>query len=165
MVKTVVVAGDVAVDWIAWEKEPGETGCHAKKSPPNWTIYTGLQMRARPGGAMLLAHMLSSALENTGPNIDIVSYLLENPGNFYLHSFPAKVLNSLHRSDSYPTRTRTQALPTRTQARAWVRKASGSASADERCKIGTLLKQTSQDVANGRDVILSGFPYLDRVKR
>jgi hypothetical protein len=79
MTKTIVVAGDVAIDWIGWEEKSGESGCNKEKSQPNWTTYTSLQMRARPGGAMLLAHMLKKALDGIQPGIDIISYSLDNP--------------------------------------------------------------------------------------
>ena len=63
MVKSVVVAGDSVIDWIAWEKKPlilsGE-----KKPVQNWMHSSGLTMIARPGGAALTGLMADTAFQD-----------------------------------------------------------------------------------------------------
>ena len=45
MIKSFVIAGDVAVDWIEWESKPADkTDDH--NPVPNWMLYSGLQMIA-----------------------------------------------------------------------------------------------------------------------
>jgi len=70
----IVIAGDVAIDWLAWEKKP-ETELEAEKLQSNWTANIGLQMHARPGGAMLLAQMLQISVNP----VQIHSYSLSDP--------------------------------------------------------------------------------------
>lgn len=70
----IIVAGDVAIDWLAWEKKPAK-GFGAEKLKSNWTANMGLQMHARPGGAMLLAQMLQNSVDQ----VQIHTYSLPDP--------------------------------------------------------------------------------------
>lgn len=54
----IVVAGDVAIDWLQWVEhyDHSDSG-----RPSNWRLYPGTLMRAEPGGALLLARMVKAA--------------------------------------------------------------------------------------------------------
>ena len=79
--RTVVVAGDVAIDWLAWPTQPDHSNAHAL----NWQQLHGTRMVPRAGGAALLARFVE-ATTGTLP----VSYTLppmETLGpDRYLHS-------------------------------------------------------------------------------
>ena len=75
---TIVVTGDVCIDWLQWPTKPKDAGL-------NWKLYAGTRMTAKPGGALLLADFMRTA---TG--ITVVSPQLENidkiPPTVLLHS-------------------------------------------------------------------------------
>jgi len=72
---TIVVTGDVCIDWLQWPKNPEDAGL-------NWKLYSGTHMSAKPGGALLLADFM-----RTAPGITVVSPQLEN-----IDKIPPKVL-------------------------------------------------------------------------
>jgi hypothetical protein len=58
-VGSIVVAGDVTIDWLEWStrSEEGLGDINA----PNWELYEGTRMRPEEGGALLLANMVRAA--------------------------------------------------------------------------------------------------------
>src|SRR5436309_15166767 len=54
---TIVVAGDVTVDWL----QTAAAAADAAPGMPNWRLHEGTRMVARPGGAMLLARLVERA--------------------------------------------------------------------------------------------------------
>ncbi|MGP8320485.1 MAG: hypothetical protein ACT6FD_06830, partial [Methanosarcinaceae archaeon] len=63
---TIVVTGDVCIDWLQWLTKPEDEGL-------NWKLYTGTRMTAKPGGALLLADFMRNAA-----GISVVSPQLKN---------------------------------------------------------------------------------------
>jgi len=57
----ILVAGDVAIDWLQYPIKFASTALSSKQMPPNWTGYANIRMIAKPGGAMLLAEMVRAA--------------------------------------------------------------------------------------------------------
>ena len=51
---TIVVTGDVCIDWLQWPTKPEDAGL-------NWKLYAGTRMTAKPGGALLLADFMRTA--------------------------------------------------------------------------------------------------------
>jgi hypothetical protein len=93
-VKKIVVAGDVAIDWLQWYVKPKEDRkVDDSPAPPNWALYPCLRMVARPGGALLLAHMVKAA---TGAAI--ISHNLENIENIA----PETVIHSITQLGEFP---------------------------------------------------------------
>ena len=99
MAGSVIVAGDVAIDWIGWEDKPVcKTG--DRPAVPNWMLYRGLQMIARPGGAALTGMMVEKALRENNLGIQVVKYQLDNiesippskaiHSNTFMKEFPVK---------------------------------------------------------------------------
>lgn len=84
----VVVAGDVCIDWLRWRVVAADQG-------PNWQLCEGTSWAALPGGALLLAEMLSrlGGMDVRAPR---VSDLRSTPPEVVLHSladlqlFPAE---------------------------------------------------------------------------
>ncbi|MGP8337210.1 MAG: RyR domain-containing protein [Methanosarcinaceae archaeon] len=72
---TIVVTGDVCIDWLQWLTKPEDAGL-------NWKLYQGTRMTAKPGGALLLADFMRNA---TG--ITVISPQLKN-----IDKIPPKVL-------------------------------------------------------------------------
>ncbi len=62
---TIVVAGDVTVDWLQWPASCLDEGL-------NWQLYDGVHWAAQPGGALLLADMLRRAgrVDVRAPKLD-----------------------------------------------------------------------------------------------
>ena len=58
--KTIVIAGDITVDWLMYPMEAADEG-------ENWRLYAGLHSRPLPGGALLLARFLQPALQALCP--------------------------------------------------------------------------------------------------
>jgi len=76
MIKSVVVAGDVAIDWIGWEDKPVcKTDVHT--SVPNWMLYSGLRMVALPGGAALTGIMVEKACRDNNLTVTVEKYHIE----------------------------------------------------------------------------------------
>jgi hypothetical protein len=89
MVKSVVVAGDSVIDWIAWEKKPlilsGE-----KKPVLNWMYSSGLTMIARPGGAALTGLLAETSFQDNKQDATVEKYYIDA-----IESIPpTKVLHS-----------------------------------------------------------------------
>jgi len=78
-IDTVVVAGDVTIDWLEISKPPVNPTF-------NWQSYVGTHLIAKPGGALLLADFLRSAT-----NLKVLSPQLANietiPSQTVVHSF------------------------------------------------------------------------------
>jgi len=89
----IVVAGDICIDWLQFSV-PGEVASEKEPSAtPNWRLYSGTRMVARPGGAMLLARMISEATQlpvATHQLSDIETIPPKNTihSNIYLDRFP-----------------------------------------------------------------------------
>ena len=60
----IVVAGDIAVDWLTWTHQDASPALDPDDNSPNWTRQQITRRVARAGGAMLLARMLTCAAEN-----------------------------------------------------------------------------------------------------
>ncbi|MCK4818783.1 hypothetical protein KA005_23625, partial [bacterium] len=73
----IVVAGDVTIDWLQWDIKPEADWGEGSPALPNWMLYPGIRRVARPGGALLLAHMVKAAA--TGATI--ISHNLKSIGN------------------------------------------------------------------------------------
>lgn len=76
-VKSVVVAGDVTVDWIGWQKKSTDECAVPSAEQDNWTLYSGLRMIARPGGVLLLKSMLETALAQKEILIPVYSHTID----------------------------------------------------------------------------------------
>jgi len=98
--KTVVVAGDVAIDWLAWEKDITEYSSSGINPRFNWIKNTGLHMQAFPGGAGLLAHMVTQSLEGNA-DYKVVSYPLAKIENIP----PSEIIHSNTLCGGYPVQT------------------------------------------------------------
>jgi hypothetical protein len=72
---TIVVTGDVCIDWLQWPTKPEDKGL-------NWKLYAGTRMTAKPGGALLLADFM-----RTAAGITVVSPQLKD-----IDKIPPKVL-------------------------------------------------------------------------
>lgn len=95
--KTIVVAGDVAIDWLAWEKEITEYSSFDNRPQFNWIKNTGLHMCALPGGAALLSHMVKLSLEDYS-DAQVASYHLNDPENIP----PSQIIHSITLCGEYP---------------------------------------------------------------
>jgi hypothetical protein len=58
---TIVVAGDVCIDWLAYSVEAVDPETTGPASPLNYRLKTGTRMVARPGGALLLSRLVQRA--------------------------------------------------------------------------------------------------------
>lgn len=54
----IVVAGDVSVDWYSWPRPS-----YPNNEDTNWKLYEGISMYPQPGGAVLVAEMISNILQ------------------------------------------------------------------------------------------------------
>ncbi|MFA4876440.1 MAG: RyR domain-containing protein [Methanoregula sp.] len=108
MVRTVVVAGDVAVDWIAWE-EKYATRPRNQKPVPNWMNYPGMRMEARPGGAALLGAMVRQACEDNHLDAQVESYEIKD-----IESLPpSRVIHSTTIMKDFPRKGEDERNPDR----------------------------------------------------
>jgi len=99
MIKSVVVAGDVAIDWIGWEDKPVCT-TDVRKSVPNWMLYSGLRMVARPGGAALTGIMVEKACKENNLAVTIEKYHIDG-----IESIPpAKAIHSTTLMKGFPVK-------------------------------------------------------------
>lgn len=58
----IVVAGDVCIDWLEMPLPPAHPASQEERERcPNWRLYKGSGMVARPGGALLLARLVGAA--------------------------------------------------------------------------------------------------------
>lgn len=81
----IVVAGDVTIDWLQWNVKPKEESGIGRKTVPNWELYKGIRMAAKPGGVLLLASLVEAA---TGAKV--ITHELKDIENIP----PEKVINS-----------------------------------------------------------------------
>ena len=58
---SIVVAGDVSIDWLDWPLPPRDDWDSEGQPPLNWQLWGGSRLRATPGGALLLARFLRKA--------------------------------------------------------------------------------------------------------
>ena len=87
--KDIIVAGDVALDWLSWEKR-SENPVFRQTFCSNWRNYNGLQMHPRGGGALLLARMVEKAFETEKYHKTVKTYALKHPENVP----PTKIIHS-----------------------------------------------------------------------
>jgi hypothetical protein len=75
---TIVVTGDVCIDWLQWPTKPEDAGL-------NWKLYAGTRMTAKPGGALLLADFMRNATGVTvvSPQLKMIDKI---PPKVLLHS-------------------------------------------------------------------------------
>ncbi|MEA1894954.1 MAG: RyR domain-containing protein [Euryarchaeota archaeon] len=75
---TIVVTGDVCIDWLQWPTKPEDAGL-------NWKLYAGTRMTAKPGGALLLADFMRTATGITvfSPQLNKIDKI---PPKVLLHS-------------------------------------------------------------------------------
>jgi len=88
----IVVAGDVTIDWLSTSVAPVDPAEIGDQQPPNYKLYTGTRMVARPGGALLLAGLIQNA---TGTNVK--THVLENVSQIP----PSEVIHSIVELDRY----------------------------------------------------------------
>lgn len=101
---TIIVAGDIAIDWLAWQKDISEYPSE-NRSQFNWIKNTGLNMRAFPGGALLLSHLVSFSLKDNH-NAKVFTYHLKNLENIP----PSKIIHSMTLCDGYPIQSGRQEM-------------------------------------------------------
>lgn len=82
----IVVAGDVAIDWLQWTTK-------YDKSSGKWSLNPGTRMIAEKGGALLLARMVEMAT-----NSKVTTYNLDNIENIS----PKLVIHSMTNLDIFP---------------------------------------------------------------
>jgi hypothetical protein len=91
MVGKIVVAGDVTIDWLQFEKKYGNSY--------NWELYDGIKMVPLEGGAILLARMVEEAT-----NIPVVTHELKSipdiPPHKIIHS--VALLDKFYDKDGTP---------------------------------------------------------------
>ncbi|NOZ19839.1 MAG: Ryanodine receptor Ryr [Planctomycetes bacterium] len=90
---TIVVAGDVCVDWLEVSVPPTDAADSGHAPPPNWQLYPGTRMVAKPGGALLLAEFVRHA---TGRNV--ITHHIENPEEIPCE----KIIHSVLELDEFP---------------------------------------------------------------
>jgi hypothetical protein len=95
---TILVAGDIAVDWIGWSTPSLLLSSYWTSELPNIARYSGYQMAAEPGGALLLAEMIRIALTPGQNTCNIVSYSVPELANIP----PEKLLHSTVFLDKFP---------------------------------------------------------------
>jgi len=87
--KEIILAGDVAVDWIGFETKAQVF--HSDSQPPleNWKLWPGMRMTCHPGGVLHLQKMLEDSPDNK-KRFNISAYKLEdlhnNPPEQIIHS-------------------------------------------------------------------------------
>jgi hypothetical protein len=87
-INTIVVAGDVAIDWL--QMRSGRKECYGSQEldSPNWSLYPGITMAARKGGAFLLAQMVEQATKKRviAPPLPVHRDIESIPPDVMLHS-------------------------------------------------------------------------------
>lgn len=92
----IVVAGDVCIDWLAFSVPAVDPDGKDGRMPPNFRLYRGTHMVARPGGALLLSRLVAEA---TG--IDVATHDLRD-----LEVIPPEdVIHSIIEVESFPYST------------------------------------------------------------
>jgi hypothetical protein len=77
--KQIIIAGDIAVDWIGWEKEPTESAVESKTGIKNWNFWPGLRMTCDPGGVLLLKSYLDQKSWTDISKPTLISHKIETP--------------------------------------------------------------------------------------
>ncbi len=98
--KDIVIAGDIALDWIGWENPADEKGILNSTGIQNWKFWPGLRMGCQEGGVLLIHSFLKKAPWGTGKEPNLISYALDSPekippsdiihSNTILEKFPAE---------------------------------------------------------------------------
>lgn len=85
MVRKIVVAGDVTIDWLQWAIKPENIDEYS----PNWQIYPGFKKIALGGGTVLTTRGIKSALPNKGIKVfgyNTIRSLEKKTPNEIIHS-------------------------------------------------------------------------------
>lgn len=88
---SIVVAGDVTIDWLQWTTKYNEI--FECTSRPNWILYSGTCMKAEQGGALLLAKMVKEAIKSK-----VASHVLNDIENIP----PESVIHSITVLEAFP---------------------------------------------------------------
>src|SRR5438034_4267774 len=91
--RRVVVCGDVSIDWLDWPLLAKDVSLNAAERLLNWQMRGGSRLKARGGGALLLARFVEAA---TG--LKVVTHVLED----YAMTPPERVVYSLMQIRKYP---------------------------------------------------------------
>ena len=90
----IVVAGDVAIDWLQFTVPAGIASGRKQPPMPNWRLRPGTGMVARSGGALLLARMVREAAQ-----IPVATHPLEGIETIP----PQQTIHSIVQLDRYPS--------------------------------------------------------------
>jgi hypothetical protein len=77
--KDILVAGDIAVDWIGWEIPADESGVMNTTGIQNWKFWPGLWMSCQEGGVLLLNSFLKDAPWANEKKPNLISHVLKSP--------------------------------------------------------------------------------------
>jgi hypothetical protein len=83
--RRLVVAGDVAIDWLAYPLAAKQTEHRPPPKALNWQMRAGTCMAARPGGALLLARLVKAATGAAPVSYELLNIEAKGPDQ-YLHS-------------------------------------------------------------------------------
>ena len=97
--KTIIIAGDIAVDWIGWEHEASESGFGNSGDIHNWKLWPGLRMVCQEGGVLLINSFLKHAPWPNGKKPNLISYILNSPEKIP----PSEIIHSNTILSSYPS--------------------------------------------------------------
>lgn len=94
----IVVAGDVAIDWLCWNTKKREPSEKDRGKHPNWSLYPGMRMTALPGGALLLAELMRGISNSDETKLDVISPKIDDLPNIS----PNDVIHSITKLGIYP---------------------------------------------------------------
>lgn len=77
--KNIVIAGDIALDWIGWEIPADEKGVMNATGIQNWKFWPGLWMNCQEGGVLLINSFLKAAPWEKGKEPNLISYAIGSP--------------------------------------------------------------------------------------
>ena len=77
--KNIVIAGDIALDWIGWEIPADEKGVMNATGIQNWKFWPGLWMTCQEGGVLLINSFLKAAPWKEGKEPHLISYAIGSP--------------------------------------------------------------------------------------
>ena len=77
--KNIVIAGDIALDWIGWEIPADEQGVMNATGIQNWKFWPGLWMNCQEGGVLLINSFLKAAPWEKGKEPNLISYAIGSP--------------------------------------------------------------------------------------
>src|ERR1051325_3523529 len=101
---TIVVAGDVTIDWLVqtgveWLSGAGKTEpTVVRPRRHNWQLHPGTRMEARGGGALLLAREVGLAVEAVSRGSRMISHRVEHLRNVP----PEEILHSIAELKPFP---------------------------------------------------------------